>query len=145
MLVTYVEIPKNIDNSFLENLEDKFKNCNFSLIKRFYKEYCEKDYKYKKSDFDISKIDEEEIFLVGNEDDIYIRRYIKMLYYFGVNSLIFPHTFSKKEVDYGEGFFCIKLENQTIIGCAENMRYVNRKVYHKQHLVLLCLKFIGGL
>lgn len=145
MLVTYIRIPKEIDNCFLENLEDKFKNYNFSLIKRFYKEYCEKDYKYKKSDFDISKMEEEELFLVGNEEDIYIRRYVKKLYFYGVNSLIFPNLFCEKENDYGEGFFCIKLGEGTIIGCAENMRYVNRKVYHKQHLVLLCLKLIGGL
>ena len=145
MLVTYVRIPSKIDNSFLEDLEEKYKNYNFNLIKRFYKEYCEKDYKYQKKDFDISKMEKEEVFLVGNEEDIYIRRYIKKLYYYGINSLIFPHIFCEKAVDYGEGFFNIKLEDETIIGCAENMRYVNRKVYHRQHLVLLTLKLIGGL
>ena len=95
MLVSYVRIPSKFDHSFVEELESNFDMCDFIVIKRFYKEYCEKNHKYQKKDFDISKLEEKELFLVGNEEDIYIRRYVKKIFNYGVNSLIFPHLFSK--------------------------------------------------
>ena len=145
MLVTHITIPKNISVSFIKSLEEKFENCEFYIIKKFYDEYCKENYKYDKKKYDITKVEESELYLVDNEENIYIRRYIKSIYDYGLNTLIFPHTFMKKEIDYGDGVFCINIKDSILIGCAENMRYVNRKVFHEKHLVVLALQCIGGL
>tara|TARA_B100000579_G_scaffold408788_1_gene397212 strand:- start:269 stop:706 length:438 start_codon:yes stop_codon:yes gene_type:complete len=145
MLVSYIKVQREVKFDHIKMLEDKFYDTSFDKIKLFYDEYCQKDFPYKESDFDVSSIEEDELYMVGDKKNIYIKRYIKDLYFYGLRTFIFPLTFNRQKLDFGDNVFCITMSDYFIVGCAENMRYVNRKVFHKDHIVVLSLKCIGGL
>lgn len=142
MLVTHIEVPKSINIDYIKNMISSLENLDIESAKLFYNHYCKSRFPYQESDYDLSDLNEDELYIVDNKESIFIKRYIKKIFMEGIEKIFYPLIFLKQGTDFGEDIFCIDLNDRFIIGCAENMRYVNRLVYHRNHLILLTIKMI---
>lgn len=142
MLVTHIEVPKPLDVSYIKKSKDCFQNIDTEEIDIFYNHYCSSRFPYKESDFDLNELEKDELFIVDKKDNILKRRYLRSLFLEGIDKILYPLVIKRDSYDMGEDIFCINLSNSYIIGCAENMRYVNREVYHRNHLILLVIKMV---
>lgn len=145
MIVSYIEVNKKvISNLSIDYLKSKFYDKSFEDVKVFYNSYCSKKIKAEDEYVDAAELEEDEIFLVGDIRDIKIRRAVKRLYFSFLEEYIFPLTFNFNVYEFGEDVFVINQKNQYLIGCAENMRYINGRVMNIVHLKILAGKFFGG-
>lgn len=142
MLVTHIEVPKSIDIDYIKDMMSSLESLDIESAKLFYNNYCKSRFPYKESDFNISDIKKDELYIVDDKESIFVKRYIRSLFTEGIEKIFYPLVFLKDGTDFGEDVFCIDIGDRFIIGCAENMRYVNRFVYHRNHLILLTIKMV---
>jgi hypothetical protein len=142
MLVTHIEVPKSIDINYIKDMFVSLEDLDIESAKIFYSHYCKSRFPYQESDYDLSNLNRDELYIVDNKESIFIKRYMRKIFTEGIEKVFYPLVFLKKGADFGEDIFCIDLEDRFIIGCAENMRYVNRLVYHRNHLILLAIKMV---
>ena len=142
MLVTHIEVPRPLTVDFIKNMMDDLGSLDTESARIFYNYYCKSRFPYEEKDFNLNEIEEKEIYMLDDRDGILIKRYLHNLFVEGLEKIFYPLTFLKNGADLGEDIFCISLEDKFIIGCAENMRYVNRVVYHRNHLIVMLIKMI---
>lgn len=142
MLVTHIKIPRPLDISSVKKYKECFENIDLEYIEIFYDHFCNSRFPYKESDFDLNEIEKDEIYLVDNKESILKKRYVKSLFLEGIDKILSPLLIHRDSYDLGEDIFCINLDDSFVVGCAENMRYVNREVYHRNHLILLTIKMV---
>ena len=142
MLVTHIKLPRPLDISSVKKYKECFENIDLEYIKIFYDHFCNSRFPYKESDFDLNEIEKDEIYLVDNKESILKKRYVRSLFLEGIDKILSPLLIYRDSYDLGEDIFCINLDDSFVVGCAENMRYVNRDVYHRNHLILLTIKMV---
>ena len=145
MLLTYVSFPQKISFKYISDLISKVDLLLPEVANMFYNNYCSVQYKYDEKNFDLSNIDEKEVYILNKVEKIFAFRHVKNIIMEAINLYLFSIHLLEEDAHLGDDIFCIRTSHETILGCPANSRYSNSKVYNKVHVRILALKMLMDL